>query len=148
MTPGAQKLLIGLVVVGLLGLACWVPLYRTFGGYPELPSRQELEALVRAVPPGATEAEVLAHLRANGFRDSDIRIVTYSPFGGNTIIAQSGPRRAFALNLRYLQPTFSFDQPGRLVGGGVGSNNHTLEELGATFPPGSSVRYLTPPPAK
>jgi hypothetical protein len=107
-----------------------------------------LEALVRTVLPGATEVEVLAFLRANGFQDSDIRIVTHSPYGGNSIVAQSCPRRAFAMTLRYLQPTFIVDERGRLVEAGVGSDNRSLAELGASLPPGGIVQYTTPPPVR
>jgi hypothetical protein len=148
-TPGAQRMLAGMAVVSLLALACWLPLYLTFGRYPDLPSRQELETLVRTVPPGSTEAQVLAFLRANGFPDSDIRIVTNaSPDGGNRIVAQSGPRRAYALNPRYLLPTFNFDERGRLVEAGVGGDNRSLAERDASFPPGGVVQYITPPPAR
>jgi hypothetical protein len=117
-TPGAQKMLLGMAVFGVLAFACWMPLARFSSsrnaGTPEV----ELSALqARAAqeqPVGGTEAETLAFLRSLGFKNQDIRIKRHADTGKLAEINGQLPPPERARSPERILAHCSFDQFARL----------------------------------
>jgi hypothetical protein len=76
-TRGAQQMLLGMAVFGLLAFACWLPLYFTRSSYQRVDLPKFQERAWKEQPVGGGETETVAFLRSLGFEDQNIRIRRY-----------------------------------------------------------------------
>jgi hypothetical protein len=80
-TKGAQKMLLGMAVFGLLVFVCWLPWYILVGPqepYPDVDTAKLNERVRREQPVGGTADETIAFLRSLDIEDRHIRIRLYA----------------------------------------------------------------------